>query len=153
MKRAWIVLFIFTVLLSGCTSNVILYQEDRQESIVEFCNQKEITDFANSFFQNRPVALSYYCNLQEADEIAATVTNPEFITAVYEALMDVTVGDKYTGDISDSGEKGYLFTMEDGRQIYFIFWKNYLALERDNKIQYYEISNAENLFDLTFSHQ
>lgn len=83
--------------------------------LFEYLNNPEITAFAENFAEDFPVSVSVVYE-SITGGIPYTVTNPEVIRAVFDALAGITVlaevGAAHTDDYLN-----YYFTMADGRII------------------------------------
>lgn len=98
--------------------------------LLEYLNNPVLTAFAENFDKDFPVSVSVRYE-GEVGGNPVTITDPEVIRAVFEALQGITVMAERPENGSRHDTLRYYFRMADGRDIYnFTFQKDFLLDSR-----------------------
>ena len=109
-------LFAFAAQISD---NSTLPAETSGNDFFSFFGDKRVSDFSAAFYTETPASVSYTFNGEASGE-PILITDPDKITAVYEALAKITI----TGEadtISTDNEHMIEFTLQDGTSLSFCF--------------------------------
>lgn len=116
-------------------------------SLFDFYNDPDVTAFAESFKDDPPASLTFVFNWFESSK--HTVTDPETITAAFEALSRIVVGAQ--SDVMATDSDTYLvFNYDDGKEITFGFNLHNLSIRIDEHPyeEFYELWGDDELWGL-----
>jgi predicted secreted protein len=96
--------------------------------LLEYLNDKALTTFAEHFDEDFPVSVSVRYD-GESSGTPFTVTDPEIIRAVFEALRNIIVVGEWPASGHTDDYLNYYFEMADGRRIYGFEFQDGMLLD------------------------
>ncbi len=113
----------------------------QESSFFTFFSDDQISEFAASFYTSKPGSFSYTFNGMAAGD-PIVISDPDEITAVYEALSAISIAEE-SEIASTDNDHIFEFDLTDGKSVSFRF--NMHNLEWKGK--YYILENDEALWD------
>ena len=90
-------------------------------SLLDFCNDKELTEWFDSIDDEPPARLVYEYVEYEGDRYDKESSEQDVITSAVKALLTVKIGEKADFDVLDGQYETYTFEMKDGSKKVFTF--------------------------------